>query len=123
MTLAITSSTSSSCSTGRTPASQPRGLDADLAKAQSELADWVHCPSSKTPEGKAKIEEVSARVDAIKGKIKKAEEGPKVAAQPAAQTVQTHRSQADACSAQTLYNSIGGFVVCYGNNSSSVTAE
>ena len=96
MTLAITSSTSSSCSTGRTPASQPRGLDADLAKAQSELANWVHCPSSKTPEGKAKIEEVSARVDAIKGKMKKAEESPQIVAQPAARTVQIYRSQADA---------------------------
>ena len=96
MAFAIASSTSSSYSTGGMPASQPRGLDADLAKAQSELANWVHCPSSKTPEGKAKIEEVSARVDAIKGKMKKAEESPQIVAQPAARTVQIYRSQADA---------------------------
>ena len=96
MSFAIAFSTSPAYSTGGRLAPQPRGLDADLAKAQSELADWVHCPSSKTPEGKAKIEEVSAKVDAIKGQMKKAEEGPQIVAQPAARTEQTHRSQADA---------------------------
>jgi hypothetical protein len=64
---------------GSTPAvaaekPRPVNLDADLAKAEGQLADWVACPSRKTPEGKAKIEEISAKVDTIKAKLKSADE-------------------------------------------------
>lgn len=62
----------------------PANLDADLAKCQSQLSDWVHCVSAKTPEGKAKIEAISTQIDAIKEKMRQAEE---VKAQdPASQT-------------------------------------
>lgn len=45
------------------------GLDAQLNTVRAQLADWVTCPSAKTPEGKAKIKEVTARFDAIKAQI------------------------------------------------------
>lgn len=37
-------------------------LAAQLARYQVQLADWVSCPSCKTPEGKAKIRELSDKV-------------------------------------------------------------
>ncbi len=46
------------------------GLDAQLDKYKSQLADWVNCPSCKTPEGKAKIQELSDKIAAIEQKIK-----------------------------------------------------
>ncbi|HEY4080888.1 MAG TPA: hypothetical protein VGM81_09335 [Burkholderiaceae bacterium] len=50
--------------------SRPAGLDMDLAEAQRQLADWVACPSGKTPEGKQKIAEISAKLVEIKSKMK-----------------------------------------------------
>ena len=47
-----------------------RGLDADLARSQVQLSDWVHCESASTPQGKAKIEEISAQVEDIKKQMK-----------------------------------------------------
>ena len=44
------------------------GFDVELAKYQSQLSDWVHCPSCKTPQGKAKIAEITARIDAIRAR-------------------------------------------------------
>ena len=52
----------------------PAGLDAALAKSQSQLADWVRCPSAKTSAGKAKIAEISERIDAIKAQMQKADQ-------------------------------------------------
>ena len=45
------------------------GLDVELANCERQLSDWVHCASAKTPEGKAKIEELTAKHDAIKAKM------------------------------------------------------
>lgn len=53
--------------------SRPAGLDADLAKWQGQLADWVNCVSAKTPEGKAKIDQISAKISSIKTRMKEAE--------------------------------------------------
>jgi hypothetical protein len=44
-------------------------LAADLEKARKQLSDTVNCASSKTPEGKQKVEELSAKVSAIKERI------------------------------------------------------
>jgi hypothetical protein len=41
-----------------------------LDKYKGQLADWVNCPSCKTPEGNAKIQEVSDKIAAIEQKIK-----------------------------------------------------
>ena len=46
------------------------GLDVQLDKCKGQLADWVNCPSCKTPEGNAKIQEVSDKIAAIEQKIK-----------------------------------------------------
>ena len=51
----------------------PATASADLAKLQSQLSDWVHCPSSKTSAGKAKIAEITDRIDAIKAKVEKSD--------------------------------------------------
>jgi hypothetical protein len=51
------------------PASAGSGLDAELAKCQGQLSDWVHCPSGKTPEGKTKIAEIESRLEGIKARI------------------------------------------------------
>lgn len=49
------------------------GLDAQLARYQVQLSDWVHCPSSKTPEGKAKIEQIYDKISAIKRQMQSAD--------------------------------------------------
>jgi len=45
-------------------------LEAQLDKLQIQLADWVSCPSGKTPEGKAKIKEISDKVSALEQVMK-----------------------------------------------------
>lgn len=69
------SASSSGVSSGSTstPASKPAGLKAELAKTEVQLADWVYCPSSKTPEGKHKIEQITQHIDQIKARISGAE--------------------------------------------------
>ncbi len=48
-------------------------LEAQLAQYQIQLADWVSCPSCNTPEGKAKIQDLSNRVSETQRSIKAAE--------------------------------------------------
>ncbi len=61
--------TTSSAASSQPPAT----ASADLAKLESQLSDWVHCPSSKTSTGKAKIAEITDKIDAIKAKVEKAD--------------------------------------------------
>jgi hypothetical protein len=49
------------------------GLETQLAQYQVKLADWVNCPSCKTPEGKAKIAEISDKINEIKQRMKAAD--------------------------------------------------
>ena len=51
----------------------PATASADLAKLESQLSDWVHCPSSKTSAAKAKIAEITDKIDAIKAKVEKSD--------------------------------------------------
>ena len=76
-------STVASASAGTT-APSGRGLDADLAKREIQLSDWVHCVSASTPRGKAKIEEISAQISDIKAKMKQAEQAAPPTPAPAA---------------------------------------
>ena len=77
---------SGSSSAGASP-SGGRTLDAQLAKSQVQLSDWTHCVSAKTPQGKQKIAEISAKVDDIKAKMKAAEQSrPQPGAAQDAQT-------------------------------------
>ena len=50
-------------------------LDAKVRTYRAQLADWVTCSSAKTPEGKAKIDQISAKLDSVKGQIKKSDGG------------------------------------------------
>jgi hypothetical protein len=50
-------------------------LDAQVRTYRAQLADWVTCPSAKTPGGKAKIEQISAKLVAVEGQIEKADGG------------------------------------------------
>lgn len=52
----------------------PAAASGELAKLETQLSDWVHCPSSKTSAGKAKIAEITDKIDGIKVKVKKAED-------------------------------------------------
>ncbi|MDO9314322.1 MAG: hypothetical protein Q7T97_07230 [Burkholderiaceae bacterium] len=70
----VISATARSHATGGDKSARPANLDADLAKCQSQLSDWVHCVSAKTPEGKAKIEEIASKIDTIKEKMRESED-------------------------------------------------
>ena len=64
----------------------------ELAKLESQLSDWVHCPSSKTSAGKAKIAEITAKIETIKGQAKavedkRAKEVPRLETQEPSKTV------------------------------------
>ncbi len=70
MVSAIGSSTyASPASNGKSSA----GLETQLAQYQVKLADWVSCPSCKTPEGKAKIAEITNKIGDIKQRMEAAE--------------------------------------------------
>lgn len=44
-------------------------LQSQLDRYQVQLDDWCHCPSAKTPEGKAKIQDLTNKVDTLKAQI------------------------------------------------------
>jgi hypothetical protein len=46
------------------------GLEAQLDTYKKQLADWVDCPSGKTPEGKKKIEDLNNKVSVTEARIK-----------------------------------------------------
>jgi 3'-phosphoadenosine 5'-phosphosulfate sulfotransferase len=56
------------------PQTAPANASAELAKYESQLSDWVHCASSKTSAGKAKIAEITDKIESIKAQVKLAEE-------------------------------------------------
>ena len=59
------------------------GLKAQLARLQKELAECVSCPSSKTQEGKAKIQEISNQIGETESRLKSVREAePKAAVAP-----------------------------------------
>jgi hypothetical protein len=78
---------------------RPAAADGQLAKCESQLSDWAHCPSGKTPAGRAKIEEISNQIATLKAQIKKADES-----KPA--PVPTPAQQAD----RLRYDGQGGWV-------------
>jgi len=70
------------------PQAAPANASAELAKYESQLSDWVHCASSKTPEGKAKIAEITDKIESIKAQVKRAEDAkPKAPSQRAPDAV------------------------------------
>ena len=47
------------------------GLEAELARLQGVLADCVNCASARTNEGKAKIQEVTNKINSLKARMEK----------------------------------------------------
>jgi len=52
--------------TGQSGAGSTAGLDAQLARYQVQLSDWVNLSSCNIPEGKANIQELSDKVHETK---------------------------------------------------------
>jgi len=76
----------STAASDATPQATPANASAELAKYESQLSDWVHCASSKTSEGKAKIAEITDKIESIKAQVKRAEDAkPSTRSQPAAE--------------------------------------
>jgi len=48
-------------------------LQAQLQKCQNQLADWVGCPSGKTPQGQAKIQQIQSQTASIKARMARIE--------------------------------------------------
>jgi hypothetical protein len=80
-------------------------LEAQLNRYQIQLADWCNCPSGKTPEGKAKIQQIQAKADAVQAQLDRIE---------AAKTRQPSTSNPviapPAAQSATLPTSLGGFL-------------
>ena len=48
-------------------------LQAQLQKCQNQLADWVGCPSGKTPQGQAMIQQIQSQTASIKAQMARIE--------------------------------------------------
>lgn len=70
MSLAIGSSSLSGVSVGQPSRA---ALAAEVARYQKQLSDCVNCPSSKTLEGKAHIQELSTQISVDQQRIKQIE--------------------------------------------------
>lgn len=53
------------------PGAAAAGLEGQLARYRKQLSECVNCASSKTAEGKAEIEAISARISEIRTRIDK----------------------------------------------------
>jgi hypothetical protein len=69
---AITAGSAAAAGSAGGAGASPASLDAQLNTCRAQLEDWVTCPSSKTPEGKAKVEALTARFAALERQIEQA---------------------------------------------------
>ncbi len=67
MVQAISSSSSGAAFAGAAPAFA--SLQAQLQRYEQQLSDCINCATAKTPEGKADIEAISARIGQLKGRM------------------------------------------------------
>lgn len=88
-------------------------LEGQLARYQVQLADWVNCPSCKTPEGKAKIAEISDKVRGIEQRLRATENAPQVNRpnRTVAASINAQTSQAAPTSASTESSPAGNISV------------
>ena len=64
----------SSLSVGGIGAATSAGiLRSQLSRYEIQLADWTHCPSGATPEGKRKIADLQAKADSTQTQLKQVE--------------------------------------------------
>jgi hypothetical protein len=66
-------------------------LRTQLTRYETQLADWCHCPSGETPEGKRKIADLQHKADAIRAELKQQQD----ARTPPARTVTTAETRLD----------------------------
>ncbi len=57
-------------------------FDAELARYQRQLAEWVDCPPGKTPEGRAGIAQIEDKVASVKAGLKQRETMHRLAEPP-----------------------------------------
>ena len=88
--MAVGSSTAASVAT--TTGSSTAGLEAQLVRDKRELSACVNCATANTPEGKAAIAVVSAKIGAVEARI----EAVKSASQPSAANAATDSTAANA---------------------------
>lgn len=60
--------------------SAPVGLDVQLAQLQGQLADCVNCDTARTPQGKAKIQELSIKIQSIRARLERVEQAKQIQA-------------------------------------------
>ena len=65
-------------------------LQADIDACRRQLADWVTCPSAKTPQGHARIQQIAARMAAAQSRLDAAAAGPPTGSSPPAFSSATH---------------------------------
>ena len=70
----------------------PSGAQAQLAKLQTDLSDWVHCASCNTPEGQAKIADITAKIQDLQKNMQSAADARQAAQQAAKQASETPKS-------------------------------
>jgi hypothetical protein len=58
-------------------------LQAQLQRYQQQLSDCVNCASAKTPQGKADIQAISARISQVQQRIAQADKPPTASTDPA----------------------------------------
>lgn len=66
MPQAIASSSTSPVAAHSGNKASPASLQAQLQRYKQQLSDCVHCASAKTPQGKAAIDAITARINQVK---------------------------------------------------------
>lgn len=69
MTSAITASGSNAAAAYGAARPSPAGLQAQLQRFQQQLSDCVNCASASTPQGKADIAAIAARISQVQKNI------------------------------------------------------
>lgn len=120
--IAAIGAASGSAAIGQTPGASPGAsagaLQAQLQKCQNQLADWVDCPSGKTPQGQAKIQQIENQTAGIKAQLarigtQKTQQPAAATAVPGASMAASSMSGVPASNTPTPGASVGGFINTY----------
>ena len=67
-------------------------LEGEVASCKKQMADWVTCVSAKTPEGQAKIKDISERMSAAQSRLDALPAAKSSTVAPVAQTQSSGRT-------------------------------
>ena len=109
----LTAIGASSFPTGSLAGGSGAALESQLARYQVQLADWVNCPSCTTPEGKAKIRELSDKVQDVQQRIDAAENQRQRVERRRVETAQDALAIRPAARPVNAIGAIGGFLNVY----------